>query len=188
MFKLTTVMLACLCLSLTLNAEDKKVPAVLNFKMKSLDGKDMDLAKYQGKVVLVINVASACGYTGQYQGMQGLHDKYAKEGLVVLGVPCNDFGKQEPGSEADIAKFCDSKYGVKFDMLSKVAITGKEPAPLYKHLTAKDTNPKFGGPVKWNFTKFLIGKNGEIVGRYEPDVEPSSAELIKAIEAELAKK
>jgi len=188
MFKPVAVLLAGLCLTLTLNAEDKKVPAVLNFKMKSLDGKDVDLSKYQGKVVLVINVASACGYTGQYKGMQGLHDKYAKDGLVVLGVPCNDFGKQEPGSEADIAKFCESKYGVKFDMLSKVAITGKEPAPLYKHLISKETNPKFGGAVKWNFTKFLIGKNGEIVGRFEPDVEPNAPELTKAIEAELAKK
>lgn len=188
MCKCVAALLACFSLTLTLTAEDKKVPEVLNFKMKSLEGKDVDLSKYQGKVVLVVNVASACGYTGQYKGMQGLHDKYAKDGLVVLGVPCNDFGKQEPGTEADIAKFCDSKYGVKFDMLSKVAITGKEPAPLYKHLTSKDTNPKFGGPVKWNFTKFLIGKNGEIVGRFEPAVEPSAPELTKAIEAELAKK
>ncbi|MBL8797403.1 MAG: glutathione peroxidase [Planctomycetia bacterium] len=188
MFKAVAVSLTCLGLSLSLHAEDKKVPAVLGFKMKSLDGKDMDLAKYQGKVVLVVNVASACGYTGQYKGMQGLHDKYAQQGLVVLGVPCNDFGKQEPGSEAEIAKFCESKYGVKFDMLSKVAIKGNDPAPLYKHLTSKDTNPKFAGPVKWNFTKFLIGRNGEIVGRFEPGVEPDAAELTKAIEAELAKK
>jgi glutathione peroxidase len=169
-------------------AEDKKVPAVLNFKMKSLDGKEVELSKYQGKVVLIVNVASECGYTPQYKGLQALHDKYAKDGLAVLGVPCNDFGGQEPGTSQQIAKFCDGKYGVKFDMLEKVAISGKEPAPLYKLLTSKDSNPKFGGPIKWNFTKFLIAKNGDIVARYESDVEPSAKEVIKTIEAELVKK
>jgi glutathione peroxidase len=172
----------------SLPAQEKKVPAVLNFKMKSLDGKDVELSKYQGKVVLIVNVASECGYTGQYKGLQALHDKYASKGLVVLGVPCNDFGKQEPGTEAEIAKFCATNYSVKFDMLSKVSITGKDPAPLYKFLTDKQTNPKSGGVVKWNFTKFLIGRNGEIVARFESDVEPDAATLIKAIEAELAKK
>jgi glutathione peroxidase len=170
-----------------LAAEDKKVPAVLNFKMKSLDGKDVELSKYQGKVVLIVNVASECGYTGQYKGLQALHQKYSAKGLVVLGVPCNDFGKQEPGTNAEIAKFCATNYGVKFDMLAKIDILGKNSAPLYKHLTEKQTNPKFGGPVKWNFTKFLIGRNGEIVARFEPDVEPDSKELVGTIETELAK-
>jgi glutathione peroxidase len=175
------------CVS-SIPAEDKKVPAVLNFKMKSLDGKEVELSKYQGKVVLIVNVASECGYTPQYKGLQALHDKYAKDGLAVLGVPCNDFGGQEPGTSQQIAKFCDGKYGVKFDMLDKVAINGKEPAPLYKYLTAKETNPKFSGPIEWNFTKFLIAKNGDIVARFEPKVKPESAEVKKAIEAELKKK
>lgn len=171
-------------------AEEKgtKVPAVLNFKMKSLDGKDVDLSRYQGKVVLIVNVASKCGYTPQYKALQALHDKYAKDGLAVVGVPCNDFGKQEPGSPEEIAEFCSKNYGVKFDLLSKVAVKGSDQVPLYKFLTAKETNPKFAGPIKWNFTKFLIGRNGEIVARFEPGVKPDSEPVAKAIEAELAKK
>jgi glutathione peroxidase len=168
-------------------AEDKKVPAVLNFKMKTLDGQDVELSKYQGKVLLIVNVASQCGYTPQYKGLEALHEKYAKEGLVVLGVPANEFGKQEPGTNDEIAKFCKSKYDVKFDMLAKVVVKGKDQVPLYKHLTSKDSNPKFGGDIKWNFTKFLIAKNGDIVARYEPAVDPESKDVTKAIEAELKK-
>src|SRR5436853_362929 len=110
---------------------DQKVPAVLNFKMKSLAGKEVDLSQYAGKVVLIVNVASECGYTPQYKGLQALHDKYAKDGLVVLGVPANDFGQQEPGTNADIASFCQKNYSVKFDMLSKVSVKGSEQVPLY---------------------------------------------------------
>lgn len=171
-------------------AEDKgakKVPDVLNFKMKTLDGKDMDLAKYQGKVILLVNVASQCGLTPQYKGLQGLHQKYAGQGLAIVGVPANEFGAQEPGSNEEIAKFCSTNYGVKFDMLAKVVVKGEGICPLYKYLTSKQTNPKFGGDITWNFTKFLIGKNGEIVGRFDSDVEPDSAEMVKAIETELKK-
>ena len=167
---------------------DRKVPAVLNFKMKALDGKEVDLSKYQGKVVLFVNVASECGYTPQYAQLQVLHAKYAKDGLAIVGVPANEFGKQEPGTDAEIAKFCSSKYNVKFDMLAKVVVDGKDICPLYKHLTSKDTNPKFGGPVRWNFTKFVIGRNGAIVARFEPDVVPDAAEVTKLIEAELKKR
>jgi glutathione peroxidase len=136
----------------------KEVPAVLKFKMKSIEGKDVDLAHYNGKVILIVNVASECGYTPQYKGLQALHEKYAKDGLVLLGFPCNQFGKQEPGSEAEIAEFCESKYGVKFDMFGKVEVNGKEACDLYKYLTSKDSNPKFAGPIKWNFEKFLIAQ------------------------------
>ncbi|MFL5245837.1 MAG: glutathione peroxidase [Gemmataceae bacterium] len=167
---------------------DKKVPAVLNFKMKGLDGKDVDLSQYEGKVVLIVNVASKCGYTPQYEGLEKLHEKYGSKGLVVLGVPANDFGKQEPGTNDEIAKFCSSTYHVKFDMLAKVPVKGDEKCDLYKYLTSKETDPKFAGEIKWNFTKFLVGRNGEIVARYEPKVKPDSAEVTKAIEAELAKK
>jgi glutathione peroxidase len=156
--------------------------------MKSLDGKDVNLSRYAGKVVLIVNVASECGYTPQYKGLQALHDKYAKDGLVVLGVPANDFGQQEPGTNAEITAFCQKNYGVKFDMLSKVTVKGPEQVPLYKFLTSKETDPKFAGPVKWNFTKFLIGRHGEIAARFEPGVEPESPEVTKAVEAELAKK
>jgi len=171
------------------NKGDTKVPAVLNFKMKGLDGKDVDLSQYKGKVVLFVNVASKCGYTPQYKGLQAIYEKFKDQGLVIIGVPANDFGKQEPGSDEEIAKFCESKYGVTFPMLAKVStILGDEKVPLYKHLTSKDTDPKFAGDVKWNFTKFLIGRDGEIIGRFEPKITPDSKELTAAIEAELAKK
>jgi glutathione peroxidase len=131
---------------------DKKVPPVLNFKMKSLDEKDVDLSKYEGKVVLFVNVASKCGYTPQYKGLQALHDKYAAEGLAIVGVPANNFGRQEPASNEEIATFCKSNYGVKFDMLAKVDVKGENQTPLYKYLTSKETDPHFSGPIKWNFT------------------------------------
>jgi glutathione peroxidase len=166
---------------------DKKVAPVLNFKMKSLDGKDVELSKYQGKVVLFVNVASECGLTPQYKGLQALHDKYAKDGLVIIGVPANEFGKQEPGTNKQISEFCSKEYGVKFPMLAKVVVKGEGICPLYKYLTEKDTNPKFAGVIQWNFTKFVIGKNGEIVARFEPRTEPESKGVIEVLEAELKK-
>lgn len=161
------------------------MPEVLNFKMKSLDGKEVDLSQYQGKVVLFVNVASQCGYTPQYKGLQALHDKYSAKGLAVVGVPCNQFGGQEPGSSEEIATFCSKNYGVKFDMLEKVDVKGGGQTPLYKYLTSAEKNPRFSGPIKWNFTKFLVGRDGAIIGRYEPKVAPESEELTKAIEAAL---
>jgi glutathione peroxidase len=167
--------------------ESKKVPPVLNFKMKGLDGKEVDLSKYQGRVVLFVNVASYCGYTRQYKGLQALYEKHSQDGLVIIGVPANEFGQQEPGSDKEIAEFCDSKYGVKFQLLSKVVVNGDGICPLYKFLTSKNTNPNFAGPIGWNFEKFLIGRNGEVVGRYESKVEPDDADFVKAIERELKK-
>ena len=167
---------------------DKKVPAALSFKMKSLDGKDVDLSQYQGKVVLLVNVASFCGNTPQYKGLEALHEKYADKGLVVLGVPANEFGKQEPGTNEEIAQFCTSKYDVKFPMLSKVVVKGDGICPLYQYLTSKDTDPKFAGDIEWNFAKFLISRDGEVVGRFKPKVQPESDDVVKAIETELGKK
>jgi glutathione peroxidase len=161
------------------------VPPVLKFSIKTIDGKPVDLAKYQGKVILFVNVASQCGYTKQYAGLQALHDRYADKGLVIVGVPSNDFGQQEPGTDAEIAEFCKSKYGVKFDMLSKVHVAGKEKCPLYQYLT---THAQPAGEVKWNFEKFLVARNGDIVARFPSSVEPESEELTKAVEAALAKK
>jgi glutathione peroxidase len=165
--------------------EDKKVPGVLNFKMKGLDGKDVDLSAYRGKVVLIVNVASRCGYTPQYKGLQELHEKYGKDGLVVLGVPANEFGMQEPGTDQEIATFCESKYHVTFPMLSKVVVKGEGITPLYRYLTSRETDPKFAGDIKWNFTKFLVSRDGEIVNRFEPRVKPE--EIAPAVEAELKK-
>lgn len=166
---------------------DKKVPAVLNFKMKNIDGKEVDLSKYQGKVVLMVNVASECGLTPQYEGLEALHEKYGEKGLAVLGFPANEFGAQEPGTDSEIKKFCTGKYDVKFDMFSKVVVKGEGICPLYKHLTSKETDPKFAGEIRWNFDKFLIGRNGEIVTRFEPRTEPESDDVVRAIEKELAK-
>jgi glutathione peroxidase len=192
---MTTTSLAC-CLVLTLTSasaadvgeKGKKVPPVLNFKMTSIDGKTIDLAQYQGKVVLIVNVASECGYTPQYEGLQKLHAKYAKDGLVILGVPSNDFGMQEPGTNAEIAEFCKKNYGVEFQMLAKVVVKGAGQCPLYEHLTSKKTNPKLGGPVRWNFEKFLIGRNGQIAARWQSDVEPESDPVQQAIRDELGRK
>ncbi|MGB8853878.1 MAG: glutathione peroxidase [Pirellulales bacterium] len=152
--------------------------------MKSIDGKPVDLASYKGKVVLVVNVASRCGYTKQYAGMQKLYDTYKDKGFVILGFPANDYGAQEPGSDAEIAEFCSTKYGVTFPMFSKITVKGPGKAPLYQTLT-ESADPK--GEVAWNFEKFLIGKDGVVIGRFKSGVAPESAELAKAIEAALAK-
>jgi glutathione peroxidase len=182
------LVLACgVSLALAADQGVKNVPGVLNFTMRGIDGKDVDLSKYQGKVVLFVNVASKCGYTPQYEALEALHEKYGKDGLVIVGVPANEFGQQEPGSNEQIATFCKSKYDVQFPMLGKVVVKGDGQAPLYQYLTSKETDPKFAGPIKWNFTKFLISRNGEIVNRFEPAVKPDSDEVTKAIEAELKK-
>lgn len=166
---------------------DKNVPDALSFKMKSLDGKQVDLSKYKGKVVLIVNVASYCGNTPQYEGLEDLHEKYADQGLAVLGFPANEFGKQEPGSDKEIAEFCDKKYGVKFDMFSKVVVKGEGQCPLYKYLTSDETDPKFAGDVSWNFEKFLIGRDGQVAARFSPKTKPESKEVVSTIERELAK-
>lgn len=169
-------------------AGDKKMTSALDVKMKDIDGKDVELAKkYQGKVVLLVNVASKCGLTPQYEGLEKLHEKYAERGLRVVGVPANNFNGQEPGSDADIKQFCTSKYQVKFDLLSKVSVKGADACPMYKFLTDKETNPKHAGDITWNFEKFLINKRGEVVARFSPRVTPDDKKISEAIEAELAK-
>ncbi len=181
---------ACAMLSGAALAADKKekdVAPVLGFKMKSLTGKEVDLAKYKGKVLLMVNVASQCGLTPQYEGLESLHEKYSGKGLAVMGFPANEFGKQEPGSDTEIAQFCEKNYGVKFDMFSKIVVKGEGQHPLYKYLTSQETKPKGAGDIGWNFEKFLVGRDGQIVARFEPKVAPDSEEVVKAIEAELAK-
>jgi glutathione peroxidase len=183
--------LILIAMTLVMNAQTRpagstKVPAALNFTMNSLEGKPVDLSKYQGKVVLMVNVASQCGYTPQYAGLEELHRKYAGKGLSILGFPANDFGRQEPGTNAEIAEFCEKNYGVEFDMFSKIVVLGRGQAPLYQFLTSKQTNPKFSGDVAWNFEKFLVGRNGEVIGRFVSSVEPLSSEMVSAIEKALA--
>ncbi len=171
-------------------ADDKQPaePSALDFTMKSLAGKEVDLKKYHGKVVLVVNVASRCGLTPQYSDLQKLHEKYNEKGLAILGFPCNQFGKQEPGSSQDIAEFCKENYGVTFDMFEKIDVNGEGAADLYKLLTKLDAQPKGAGDVSWNFEKFLIDRDGKVVARFAPRTAPDDKELIQAIEQELSSK
>ena len=165
-----------------------KKPGLYDFKATTIDGQKIDLAKYKGKVLLIVNVASECGYTRQYKEMQALHAKFAKEGLAILAFPCNDFGSQEPDNEAKIKAFAKKEYGVEFDLFSKIKILGADANPLYQFLTSKDTNPKHAGKVAWNFEKFVIGRDGSIVARFVSDVEPDSRELLDLLRKELDKK
>jgi len=159
----------------------------LDHKVTSIDGKPVDLAQYKGKVVLVVNVASHCGNTKQYTNLENLYKKYNEKGLTVLGFPANEFGKQEPGTDKEIAEFCTSRYKIDFPMFSKIVVKGKGIDPLYEFLTSDKTNAKFAGPISWNFEKFLIGRDGQVVERFAPKLNPESPEVIAAIEAELAK-
>jgi glutathione peroxidase len=167
----------------------KQEAGPLDVKMETLDGKEVNLSKkYKGKVVLLVNVASKCGNTPQYKPLEAMHEKYAKEGLAIVGVPCNQFGGQEPGTAKEIAEFCKVNYGVKFDMLAKVDVNGEKAVPLYKWLTSKETDPKFAGKIPWNFEKFLFNRDGQVVARFNHKTQPDSPEVVKAIETELAKK
>ncbi len=152
---------------------------IYEFTMQSIDGQPTPLSSYKGKVVLAVNVASQCGYTPQYAGLEALYQKYKSKGLVIVGFPANNFGAQEPGTNDEIKAFCDRKYHVTFPMFSKISVKGSDQAPLYQYLTQK------GGEVKWNFAKFLVGKNGQVIRKFDSAVEPNSEELTKAIEAAL---
>jgi glutathione peroxidase len=154
--------------------------------LKDIDGKDTSLKAYQGKVLLIVNVASKCGNTKQYKELQALHEKFKNDGLVVLGFPSNDFGGQEPGTNEEIKTFCSTKYNVTFPMFDKVVVKGPEKAPLYKALSGPES--PFPGDVKWNFGKFLVGRDGKVVARFEPKVKPDEAPVVQAIEGALAKK
>jgi glutathione peroxidase len=167
----------------TARAKEPKSP--LDFEVKRIDGKDVDLSTYKGKVVLIVNVASQCGYTDQYENLENLNRKYKDRGLAVLGFPANEFGGQEPGTDEEIATFCKTKYAVDFDMFSKIVVNGDGIAPLYEYLTSETTNPKFGGDISWNFEKFLIGRDGQVIARFASDVNPEDPEVVKQIEKAL---
>jgi glutathione peroxidase len=154
------------------------------FTLNSIDGKPAPLADYKGKVILVVNVASQCGYTPQYSALESIYEKYKGQGFVILGFPANNFGGQEPGTDAEIKTFCTRKYSVTFPIYSKISVKGSDQAPLYAYLT-KDTAPAIQGDIKWNFTKFLVDRNGKVVQRFEPSVTPDSKEMTSAIEQRL---
>ena len=158
---------------------------VLDFTLNSLDGKPAPLAEYRGKVILIVNVASKCGYTPQYTGLEKIYEKYKDQGFVILGFPANNFGGQEPGTNEEIKTFCSSKYQVTFPMYSKVSVKGADSTPLYQFLTDRQNNPATAGEIKWNFTKFLVDRDGKVVQRFESAVTPDSKEVVSAIEKQL---
>ena len=160
--------------------------SIYDIPLKDIDGNSTSLKPYQGKVLLIVNVASKCGFTPQYAALEALYQKYKSQGLVVLGFPCNQFKQQEPGTDAEIKQFCTSKYDVTFPMFDKLEVNGANRHPLYVLLAGKDS--PFPGDIGWNFTKFLIGRDGKILNRFASPVKPDSAELTQAIEAALAAK
>jgi glutathione peroxidase len=160
-------------------------PSLYEFTLNSIDGQPAPLAAYKGKVLLLVNVASKCGFTPQYTALESLYEKYKTDGLVVIGFPANNFMSQEPGTDSEIKDFCSRTYSVKFPMYSKISVKGDDKAPIYHYLTEKATNPTTSGEIKWNFTKFLVARDGTILARFEPAVKPDSPEVIAAIEKAL---
>lgn len=161
--------------------EEQMHKSIYEYKVEALDGSTIDFSDFKGKKILIVNTASKCGYTPQYEGLETLYKKY-KGKLVIVGFPSNNFGFQEPGSNEDIAAFCQKNYGVTFPMAAKISVKGKEMAPIYHWLTKKEYNNYDNNSVKWNFQKYLIDEEGKLVGIYSSKVKPDDAELIRAIE------
>jgi glutathione peroxidase len=183
-----TSLLSIICLMLGFAAAAHAAPpaSVYDYTLKSIDGQPTPLSDFHGKVLLLVNVASRCGYTPQYTALESLYEKYKDRGLVIVGVPANNFMGQEPGTNEEIKTFCTKKYNVTFPMMSKLSVKGDDKTPLYQFLTSKTEDPKFGGEIQWNFTKFLFDRNGNALARFEPAVKPDSPEVISAIESALA--
>jgi glutathione peroxidase len=159
--------------------------SLYNFTLPSIDGKPMPLADFKGKVILMVNVASQCGYTPQYTALEAVYEKYKDKGFVIVGFPASDFGQQEPGTNQEIKTFCSRKYSVTFPLYAKVSVKGADQTPLYQYLT-KEADPAVAGEIKWNFTKFLVDRSGHVVQRFEPAVTPDSPQVVSAIEKLLA--
>jgi len=182
------VSLAFLFLSArTLPSAQEAAPSPLAFTMTDIDGASQPLSAYKGKVVLIVNVASQCGLTPQYKALQSLYETYGPKGFVVLGFPANNFRGQEPGTDAEIKEFCSLNYQITFPMFSKISVAGEDVDPLYAFLTEKTTNPEFSGPIAWNFTKFVLDRQGRVAARFEPKISPDSPEVIAVIERELGR-
>lgn len=175
--KITLIVIMLGILSCSIKAEDKiSDKSVYDFKVKDIDGNEISLSIYKGKVLLFVNVASFCGYTKQYTGLQKLYDTYKQDGLVVLGFPCNQFGEQEPGSEAEIKAFCETNYKVDFPLFSKIDVNGDNAHPLYVFLKSYNVGVAGAEPIKWNFTKFLVGRDGKVVKKFGSKETPESIE------------
>jgi len=162
--------------------------SVLDFRVQDIDGREVDLSKYQGDVLLIVNTASKCGYTPQYSGLEDLYEKYKDQGFQVLAFPANEFKQQEPGTNLEIKTFCTTQYNVTFPIFSKIVVKGPGLHPLYRYLTSPETDPRFAGEIPWNFTKFLVNRQGQVIARFAPQDEPESPEVTRAIEAALAEK
>ncbi len=160
---------------------------VLSYTVPDIAGRPVPLSRYAGKVLLIVNTASLCGNTPQYKSLEALYEKYRGRGLRILAFPANDFGQQEPGSNAEIHQFCTGKYQTSFDLFSKLSVKAPHQAPLYTFLTSKATNPQFGGDIEWNFAKFLVDKRGKVVARFPAGHDPLSPDVITAVEIELNK-
>lgn len=167
----------------SLMATDK---TIYDFTLDSIDGQPTPLSKFKGKVALLVNVASRCAYTPQYSALESIYEKYKEQGFVVIGIPANNFAGQEPGSNQEIKAFCTRTYKVTFPMMAKVSVDGSDITPLYRFLTDKTTHPKTGWEIGWNFTKFLVGRDGEVAARFDSEVEPDSKPVTTAIEKALA--
>ena len=163
----------------------KKVDSIYSFTMKDIDGKDTNLGQYRGKVLLLVNVASKCGLTPQYEGLEQLYLKYKDRGFAILGFPANNFAGQEPGTNEEIKQFCTLKYKVSFPMFAKISVKGADIHPLYKFLTSKESNPEFGGDIGSNFSKFLVDRNGKVIARFETREKPEGEKVTQAIEKTL---
>ena len=170
------------------SSESVKPKSIYEFPLKDIDGKDVKLKKYKGTVLLIVNTASKCGYTPQYESLQKIYEKYNAQKFYVLGFPANNFSEQEPGTEKEIKEFCESKYKVTFPMFAKISVKGADQDPLYTFLTGKETNPAFAGDISWNFNKFLVNKKGEIVARFSSKDKPDSEVVTQAIEKYLKEK
>ncbi len=165
--------------------EPKKPASVLDFTVKTIDGQDVNLSQYKGKVLLIVNTASQCGYTPQYEGLETIFEKYKDRGFEVLAFPANEFGQQEPGSNPEIKAFCTQKYHVSFPLFAKIVVKGAGIHPLYKFLTSAETDTKFAGEIPWNFTKFLVDRQGHVIARFNPKNTPESPEVVQAVEGAL---
>jgi glutathione peroxidase len=164
------------------SANSDVAESIYDFRVKDIDGNDVSLERYRGKVTMIVNVASKCGFTPQYNGLQAIYEKYRDQGFVILGFPSNNFLGQEPGTNEEIKEFCTLNYGVSFPMFSKISVKGKTIHPLYEFLTSKETNPEFSGPISWNFNKFLLDRDGKIVARFKTRQDPESSAVVEVLE------
>lgn len=187
LFRAGSIALMVLALAPAVHAAAEAPKTLHDFTLDNIDGEATELSDYEGKVVLVVNVASKCGFTPQYAGLQDLYETYKDKGFVVLGMPANNFRNQEPGTEKEIKRFCTTQFGVTFPMFSKISVRGEDIHPLYAWLTDKKAHPETGGPIGWNFTKFLVAPDGQVIARFNTRVKPKDDRVIEAIEKALKK-